>query len=167
MNTERDAELSPEASAQPINGPDLPGQQADWAEPGQHFWVLGESLTAALKAAWQREETRQQLHKLQTGLQEVADQVGQTVKEVTASPQFRQACLEVDKATQPAQAAGQRAGQEIQPHLLTALRQLRSGVNKLISCLDPSAPTAAEPTHGPSEEAADVVKGSPPTTSEI
>jgi hypothetical protein len=124
-------EVEQEVSAKPVNDPGSPGPETDWAEIGQHFWVLGQSLTAALKAAWQREENQQQV---QTGLQGVTEQVSQTVKEVVESPEF-----------QPIQAAGQRAFHEIQPYLLTALRRLRSGVDQLISHLEQPAPGADEP----------------------
>jgi uncharacterized membrane protein YccC len=173
--TEFSHKVEQDVSAQQINDPDSPGQDTDWAEIGQHFWVLGQSLTTALKAAWQNEENRQQVHKLKstlsqmlghttsevsetseispklgthplrTGLQEVVEQVGQAVKEVVESPEFRQARLEVEKAAQPAQAAGQQAFHEIQPYLLTALRQLRSGVDKLISGLEQPATETDEP----------------------
>jgi hypothetical protein len=109
---------------------------ADWTEIGQHFWILGENLTTALKAAWQREENQQQLQKLQINLQKVAEHADQAIKELVESPKFQQTRLEVDKATQPAQAAGQRTFHEIQPYLLTALRQVRSEVDKLISRLE-------------------------------
>jgi hypothetical protein len=142
--TELSDEVEQEVSAEPVNGPES-GQERDWAEIGQHFWVLGESLANVFRAAWQSEENRQQLHKLQTGLQEVAAQMGQTVKEVVESPEFQEARLEVDKATQPAQAAGQRAFHEVQPYLLTGLRQFRSGVDKLISRLEQPASGTDEP----------------------
>jgi hypothetical protein len=168
--------VEPEVSTQQIDSPGLSGQERtataleDWAEIGQHFWVLGESLTTALKAAWQREENRQQWYRLQTSVQEVAEQVDQAAKELVESPQFRQARLEVDKAAQPAQAAGQRAFHEIQPYLLTALRQLRSEVDKLITHLEQPAPGAGKPA-GPetlrqTEAPASLVKGSPPNTNE-
>jgi hypothetical protein len=169
--TELPHTVEQEDSAQPFSDPGSPGQETDWAEIGQHFWVLGESLTNAFRAAWQHEENRQQLHKLQTGLQEVAEQVSQAVKGVVESPEFRQARLEVDKAAQPAQIAGQRAFHEIHPHLLTALHQLRSEIDKLISRLEQPLPDADEPavpetplqTEGP----ASLVRGSPPNAYEL
>jgi hypothetical protein len=130
--TELSPEVEQDVSTQPDNGPGSPGQETDWAEIGQHFWVLGQSLTTALKAAWQREENQQQV---QTGLQGVTEQVSQTVKEVVESPEF-----------QPIEAAGQRAFHEIQPHLLTALRQLRSGVDKLISRIEQPESGGSEAT---------------------
>jgi hypothetical protein len=168
--------VEPEVSSQPLDSPGLPGQETaakpeGWNEIGQHFWVLGESLNTALKAAWQREENQQQLHKLQTGLQEVVEHVGQTVIELVESPEFRHARLEVEKAAQPAQAAGQRAFHEIQPYLLTALRQFRGEVDKLISHLEQPAPAAGEPaepeTGLPAGGPASLAKGSPPNTHEV
>ncbi|HXV44346.1 MAG TPA: hypothetical protein VEC96_14885 [Anaerolineae bacterium] len=131
--TELSPEFEQEVPAQPVNEPGSPSQETDWAEIGQHFWVLGESLSNALRDALQREDNRQQLHKLQTGLQGVAGQVSQTVKEVVESPEF-----------QPVQAAGQRTFHELQPYLLSGLRQLRNGLDKLISSLEPPAPDPDE-----------------------
>ena len=157
--------VEPEVSTQPLDSPGLPTQETaakpeGWTEIGQHFWVLGENLNTALKTAWQREDNQQQLHKLQTGLQEVAGHVSQAVKEVVETPEFQQA-----------QAAGQQAFQEIQPYLVTALRQFRSSVDKLISQLEQPAPAAGEPvepeTTLPAEGPAALVKDSPPATVEL
>jgi hypothetical protein len=152
-------------STRPPEGPGSPGQETPaepegWTEIFQHFWVLGESLNTAMKTAWQREENQQQLHKLQTGLQEVAGHVSHAVKEVVETPEF-----------QKAQAAGEQAFQEIQPYLLTVLRQFRSSVDKLISQLEQPAPVAGEPVEPETtllaEEPAALVKDSPPNTVEL
>jgi hypothetical protein len=132
-----------QTSQEPAAGAAQPSLEESWREVGQHFQVLGQSLAKAVKAAWESEETRQQVKNLQTNLQGALDEVSQAVKEVAASPEGQQVQAEVGKAAQSAQAAGQQAWQEAQPHLLAALHQLRVEVDKMIGFLEKTQPAAA------------------------
>jgi hypothetical protein len=113
-----------------------------WREVGRQFEALGESLAAAFKTAWQNEENRQQLREARASLEAMAERVGQTVKEVAASPDAQKARDEVKKVAQSAQVAGEQTLREVQPHLLVALRQIKTEIDKMIDHLEQETPAA-------------------------
>lgn len=113
-----------------------------WQEVGRQFQALTESLAAAFKTAWESEENRQQLRETRASLEAVAERVGQTVKEVAASPDAQKAREEVKKVAQSAQVAGEQTLREVQPHLLAALRQIKLEIDKMIDHLEQEAPAA-------------------------
>jgi hypothetical protein len=113
-----------------------------WREVGRQFEALSESLTAAFKTAWQSEENRQQLQEVRTSLEAMAERVGQTVKEVATSPDAQKAREEVKKVAQSAQTAGEQTLHEVQPHLLAALRQVKTEIDKMIDHLEQKSPAA-------------------------
>lgn len=111
-----------------------------WREVGQHFQALGESLVNAFRAAWESEENRQHLRGVRASLETVVDKVGETIKEVAASPEVKQVRTEVEKAAQSAQTTGQQILEEARPHLLDSLRHLRAEVEKMIDRLEKEEP---------------------------
>ena len=111
-----------------------PGQS--WQEVGAEFQALGESLAAAFRATWESEETRQHVHEMQTGLETMVNEIGQAIQEVSTSPEAHQVRDEVKKAAESARAAGEQAWKDAQPHLLSALRQLNTEVDKLVGRME-------------------------------
>jgi hypothetical protein len=72
----------------------------------------------------------------------MAEKVGQTVKEAATSPDAQKARDEVVKVAQSAQTAGEQTLREVQPHLLAALRQVKTEIDKIINHLEQEAPAA-------------------------
>jgi len=107
-----------------------------WREVGRQFQSLGESLAQAFRTAWEDEENRQQLRDMQAGLEAMVDEIGQAIKEANESPQGQQARREVEKVAQSVRAAGGKAWQETQPHLLSALRQVNAELQKIITRME-------------------------------
>ena len=122
-----------------------------WSEVGKQFEALGQSLAAAFRAARDNEENRQRVKTMQTGLESLVNQVGQAIQEAAASPEAHQARTEAEKAAESLRTAGRKSWQESRPHLLSALRQVNTELQKMIGQLEQEASTPKPAT----EEAPD------------
>jgi Skp family chaperone for outer membrane proteins len=125
-----------------------------WREVGQQFQTLGESLAAAFRATWEDEETRQHLQGMQDGLEAMVKDIGQAMKEATASPEAQKARGEFEKAAESLRSAGQQTLKEAQPRLLSALHQVNEELQKMISRLEQRG-TASETETSPDEQGAE------------
>jgi uncharacterized protein with von Willebrand factor type A (vWA) domain len=103
-----------------------------WREVGDQFKALGESLATAFRTAWESEENRRHLESMKEGLEAMVDQVGQAVKETSASPEAHRVRTEVERAAESARAAGEKALQDARPHLISALGTINDELQKLI-----------------------------------
>jgi hypothetical protein len=122
-----------------------------WHEVGQQFKTLGESLAAAFRTAWEDEENRRRAQSMKSGLEAMVNELGQAIKETSASPQAQKARSEAEKAAQTIRVAGQQTWQETRPHLVSALRQLNAELQKAIGQLEQeesAAQAAPEGTPG-------------------
>lgn len=126
-----------------------------WQEVGQQFRTLGESLAAAFRTTWQREETRQHLKGMQSGLEAMVEQIGQVVKEATESGEARKVQVEVEKLAQSARSAGQEVAEEVQPQLLAGLRKMKTELDQMISRLEEEAPVSEASTADEAAEKAE------------
>jgi len=112
-----------------------PSQDASWQEVGRQFQTLGESLSAAMRSAWENEENRKRLDEMHNGLTAMVDQVGQAIKDTASSPQAQQAKVEAEKAVNTFSGAVEQGAQEVRPQLISALRQVNVELQKLIDRL--------------------------------
>lgn len=103
-----------------------------WDAVGRQFRALGESVAHAFRAAWENEENRQHLRDLQSGLESMANQVGQAVSAAAASPEGQKLRAEAEQAAVSAREAGKQALEDSRPYLLSALRQVNEELDKLI-----------------------------------
>jgi len=117
-----------------------------WREVGGQFQALGESLAQAFRTAWENEENRQHLRDMRAGLEMMVDEVGQAIKEASASPEGQKVRQEAQKAAESARAAGEQAWQETQPHLLSALRQVNAELQKMIGHMEEKQPASEDAT---------------------
>ena len=113
-----------------------------WHEVGDEFKALGQSLATAFRTAWESEENRQHLESMKTGLEALVNQVGQAIQEASTSPQGQKVRMEVERAAESARATGEQALQDARPHLLSALRQINTELQKVISRLGQKAPAS-------------------------
>ncbi|MBN1993115.1 MAG: hypothetical protein JW953_10460 [Anaerolineae bacterium] len=107
-----------------------------WQNVGRQFRSLGESLAAAFKTTWESEETRQHLEEMQTGLEKMANEIGQAVKEAAESEEGQKIKVEAEKAAQSAQAVGRETMDEMRPHLLNAFRKIRTELDQIITGME-------------------------------
>ena len=107
-------------------------QEGSWQEVGRQFQTLGESLAAAMRSAWEKEENRKRLEEMQNGLESMVDEVGKAIKDTASSPQAQQVKEEVQKAAGSFSNAFEQSAQEVRPQLLSALRQVNVELQKLI-----------------------------------
>ena len=107
--------------------------EESWREVGRQFQTLGESLATAFRTAWESEENNQHLEGMKNGLESMVDQVSQAVRDAGDSPEGQKVRGEVERATQSARVAGEKAVQDARPHLLSALNQVNDELQKIIS----------------------------------
>lgn len=103
-----------------------------WREVGQQFESLGQSLANAFRAMWAREENRQQVEQIKSNLEQMANEVSQAVKQAAGTVEGQDVKAHARKAAESAQKAGQVAIDEARPHLVKALRQVNTELQKLI-----------------------------------
>ncbi len=115
-----------------------------WRAIGQQFQMLGESLTAAFRAAWEDERNRQQLREVQAGLENIAKQLGQVIDEAITSPEGQRVQQEVERAAHSAHAAGKQAWQDARPQVAAALRQVIAELEKMASRMEEQEGGGAE-----------------------
>jgi len=121
--------------------------EESWHEVGEQFKTLGESLSNAFRTAWEREETRQHLESIRSGLRAMVDQVDGAIKETSTSPEGEKVRREMEKAAGSARAAGEKALDEARPHILSAVRQINAELQKWIRQMEESE----QGSEGPAE----------------
>ena len=119
----------------PKNQGSQAAEQEGWQEVGRQFQALGESLAAAMRTAWEKEENRKRLEEMQNGLESMVSEVGQAIKDTTASPQGQQVKAEAQKAAGAFQDAFDQTTQEVRPQLVSAVRQVNIELQKFIDRL--------------------------------
>ena len=120
-----------------------------WREMGRQFQQLGESLSAAFRAAWNDEHVRRQAEHAKGGLEALATEVGKVVTEMAQSPDVRRA---TSGAVKSVRTAGEETVQEIRPHLEDALRQLNRELQRFIDGMQAGKGSSKEPGGPPSTE---------------
>jgi hypothetical protein len=116
------------------------GEGDAWKEVGEQFQKVGESLAAAFRAAWDDPQTQQHFSEMKTGVEAMLHEVGQAMRDTAATPEAQQARAEAKKAFQRARAAGEHTVAEARPHLLTALRELDTALQKWLAHLEQAEP---------------------------
>jgi 2-oxoglutarate dehydrogenase E2 component (dihydrolipoamide succinyltransferase) len=126
-----------------------------WQEVGEQFQALGHSLATALRMTWTDEENQRRLQALRGGVESMVENVGQAIRERAVAPATEQARETVSKAAGTAagtaRVAGERAVQEVRPHLVQALHRLNAELQTMITRMEqaeapaPPAPAPAAP----------------------
>ena len=116
--------------------------EESWHEVGRQFQALGESLATAFRTAWESEENRQYLESMKAGLESLVDDVGRAIREASTSPEAQKVREEVEKAAESARVAGEKALQDARPYLISALDQINTEMQKIISHLEQKEPEA-------------------------
>lgn len=119
-----------------------------WDEVGKQFQTLGESLAAAFRAAWNNEETRRGMQEMKTGLESMTSDISEAVKQSTGSPEAQELRQQASQTAQTARQAGKKAFQEAQPHLVAALDQINTELQKLVDRLESADSQADSPPEG-------------------
>ena len=115
-----------------------------WAEVGQRFQALGESLAAAFKSTWENKETQAQWEKVKTDVEAAANDISRAVKETAATEEAQKAKTEAYKTAAAAQQAGQEVMDDVKPHLLAAFQKMRTELDKAIEGMEKSGNSSAE-----------------------
>lgn len=139
QGTRGDAQGTPsDAQGTPIApGDEQAEERADaWQEVGEQFRLLGQSLAQAIRATWHSDETQARLRSVRAGVEEMADEIGDAVKEAIAVPEAEEVRQRVRRAAESTVTAGQQALDEARPHLLTALRQINAELQCLIERME-------------------------------
>jgi hypothetical protein len=106
--------------------------EENWQEVGRQFQVLGESLAQAVRTAWEKEENRQRVSEMRTGLEAMVRDIGKAIDESASSPQGQQLKEEAKRAAAALRSAGEQTAQEVRPQLLNALEKVNEELKNLI-----------------------------------
>ena len=133
----------------PVGESRPPQAGESWREMGRQFQQLGESLSAAFRAAWDDEQVRRQAEHAKDGLEALAREVGKVVSEMAQSPDGRRA---TSGAVKSVRTAGEETVQEIRPHLEDALRQINRELQRFVDRMQAGEASSKEPGGPPSSE---------------
>ncbi len=114
-----------------------------WREVGKQFQELGQSLASAFRATVDSDEGRRHIQSMQAGVQAMADEVNQAIREASVSPCATEVRVKAEKAATTARFATEEAFQESRPQILAALRQVNTELQKLIARMDEKRPPAS------------------------
>ena len=107
-------------------------REENWQEVGRQFQVLGESLAQAVRTAWEKEENRQRVSEMRTGLEAMVRDIGKAIDESASSPQGQQLKAEAKRAAEAFRSAGEQTAQEARPQLIHALEKVNEELQKLV-----------------------------------
>jgi hypothetical protein len=127
--------MSEENFNQNDEGQTPPGSQS-WEDVGRQFQTLGESIAAAFRSAWGKEETRQSFQKMQTGLEGMVTEIHQAIQETFDADDVGQLKTDVRKTVDDIAGQGKQTFQEVRPHLVGALQQVNQELQKLIDRME-------------------------------
>jgi hypothetical protein len=127
-----------------------------WANVGEQFKKLGESLAAAVSATWESEETQRYFEQVKVEVSAAAQQISTAVKEAADSEEGQRVQTEFEKAADSVRSKGGEIYDEIRPELVTAFRNIRAEVDKIIHQMEQREPAASAeppPSDSPDEKA--------------
>jgi hypothetical protein len=107
-----------------------------WNEVGRQFQTLGESIAQAFRSAWQDEGNRAKAEEMKIGLVSLVSEIGKAIEESASSEKGKKVIHEAEKAAQELHQAGAAAVQDMQPHLLSALRRVNQDLQAMIDRMD-------------------------------
>lgn len=117
-----------------------PGGSGDaWQDVGRQFQKLGESIATAFKVSVNNTDNRRRLQEMQAGLESMANNVNQAIKEAAESPKLQEVREDARRATSAVRQAGEQTVQDMRPFLLTALKDLNTELDRLIRHMQPKA----------------------------
>ena len=112
-----------------------------WQDVGKQFQRLGDSLSSAFRTAWENEDNRRTLRNLSDGLGSLASDVGKTIDEVAASDEGQWMRQEAEKAAESAREVGADVCRDVRPHVVSALNQVSTELQRLIGNREPESGT--------------------------
>ena len=104
-----------------------------WEDVGRQFQSLGESLAATLRTTWQNERNQQRVSDMRDGLEAMVVEVNQAIHDSVSSQDVENVKEEAEKAFKHLQDTGEQTVTELRPHLLSALQQVNTEIEKLIN----------------------------------
>ena len=107
-----------------------------WREVGRQFEALGESLSRALRAAWESEETQRHVRSLQDGLEKMTRQLDQAVKKASESGRAQRVRQEAARTADSLRDAGEKTWEDVRPQMLSGLRRVNAELQGLIDSLE-------------------------------
>lgn len=104
-----------------------------WEDVGRQFQSLGESLAATLRTTWQNERNQQRVSDMRDGLEAMVVEVNQAIHDSVSSQDTENVKEEAKKAFKHLHDTGEQTVTELRPHLLSALQQVNTEIEKLIN----------------------------------
>ena len=128
-----------------------PSREA-WREVGRQFQTLGHSLADAFRAAWQDEGNRQRIDEMRIGVESMVNEVGRVLHDYSETPQGQQFRQDVKRTADNLRTAGEQTYNETRPHLVSALRQVNTELQRMIDQMEKTPESVPGPTQGNSED---------------
>jgi hypothetical protein len=105
--------------------------------------ALGQQLSAAIKALWESEESRQLRQEIGDGFVEVGRQVNSAVQSAQESETTQQIGEQVKEAMDKARESDLAA--QLEEGLVIGLQDLNRGLSSLVKSMEPTAPAKEAP----------------------
>ncbi len=107
-----------------------------WGEVGTQFEALGESLSQALRAGWESEETQRHVRSMQEGLERMVKRIDRAVKEAGESERAQRVRQEAERAADSLRDAGEKTWEDMRPQVISGLRRVNAELRRLIDSLE-------------------------------
>ncbi len=140
---------------QNIPGQDPQGPHDAWQEVGRQFQALGDSLSNAFRATWQDEGNRQRVEEMRIGVESMVNQVGRVLSDYADSPEGQRFRADAKQAASNLRNAGEQTIQETRPHLVSALKQVNTELQRMIDQMEGQKPAQSDPVEVKSEHPGD------------
>ena len=111
--------------------PRKPRADTTWEDIGREFVVMGHTLGDALRVAWQKHATDDQVRGMRDSLTSIADEVNRSVEQGFETPEGQRAREQLEKLTESIRKALEQTGDELRPELLTLLRQANAELRRM------------------------------------
>lgn len=129
-----------EQNFNPENDEKAASSGQSWEEVGQAFKNLGQSIGEAFRTGWGREETRQNVQKMQEGLEGMVNEIRQAIHETADPGSVNEFKEDLRSTVDNLAGKGRETVQEVRPHLVSALRQVNQELQKIIDRMEQQGP---------------------------
>jgi len=111
------------------------GGQA-WEDVGRAFRDLGGAIAEVFRTGWNREETRQNIQKMQEGLEGMVNEIRQAIHDTTDPGSVNEFKEDLRTTVDNLADKGKETVHEVRPHLVNAMKQVNQELQKLIDRME-------------------------------
>lgn len=124
-----------------------------WADLGEQFRQLGNSLGEAIRTTWNDPRSQETLSEIKAGLSGVVDEIDQAIDSAANSEEGKRIQEEARKTFNQLEETGRETVEKAKPHVLSAMLTVSEELGKVIDKLDESLKRKSEATRADEDEA--------------